>query len=503
VHLAINYCIFCENMINLKGYFQKERGAVLAEEILVKIVTVLNDVLWSYVLIVLLIGGGTYFTLRTKFVQIRLLGEMLRLLGEGVGKDKKKGKGVSSFQAFCISTASRVGTGNLAGIAMAVALGGPGAVFWMWLIALIGAASGFVESTLAQIYKIHIPTGYRGGPAYYIEKGLKHRWMGIVFAIFITLSFGLVFNSVHANSITVALKSAYGIDRTTMGALLAIMTGIVIFGGVERIASLVEWMVPFKAGGYILLAAYVIIKNITMLPDVLLLIFQCAFGIKAVVGGGVGAAMMMGIKRGLFSNEAGMGSVPNAAAAAEVSHPVKQGLIQALGVFVDTFLVCSSTAFIVLLSGIDLNSGLSGIELTQAALSVHVGHWAYDFIAIIVLLFAFSSIVSNYYYGETNLEFIKKSKLYLILFRIAVVAMVFFGSVAKVDIVWDLADLFMAFMAIINMIAILCLGKVAFAALNDYCAQKKAGKNPVFYSDSIEGLGKLDCWEERPVQEKR
>ncbi len=471
-------------------------------DILTKLIVTINDVLWSYVLIALLIGAGLYFTVRTRFVQIRMLGEMLRLLGEGVGEGGKK-EGVSSFQAFCISTASRVGTGNLAGIAMAVALGGPGAVFWMWMIALIGAASGFVESTLAQVYKVRDKKGYRGGPAYYIEKGLKQRWIGVLFAVFITLSFGLVFNAVQANTITIAVNNAFGIDRVLLGAVLAGLTGVVIFGGVHRIASLVEWMVPFKAGGYILLALFVIVKNYALLPDMLLLIVQNAFGLKAIAGGGFSAALMMGIKRGLFSNEAGMGSVPNAAAAAEVTHPVKQGLIQALGVFVDTFMVCSSTAFIVLLSGIDMNSGLNGIELTQAALSVHVGAWAYQFVAVIVLLFAFSAIVGNYYYGETNLEFMKKSRVRLMLFRAAVVAMVFFGSVARVDIVWELADLFMAGMALINMLAIVFLGRIAFAALDDYRAQKKAGLDPMFYADSIAGVGELECWEKRPSKAEK
>ena len=471
-------------------------------DILTKMIATVNDVLWSYVLIALLIGAGLYFTVRTRFVQIRMLGEMLRLLGEGVGEGGKK-EGVSSFQAFCISTASRVGTGNLAGIAMAIALGGPGAVFWMWLIALIGAASGFVESTLAQVYKVRDKKGYRGGPAYYIEKGLKQRWIGVLFAVFITLSFGLVFNAVQANTITIAVNNAFGIDRVILGAVLAALTGIVIFGGVHRIASLVEWMVPFKAGGYILLALFVIVKNYALLPDMFLLIVQNAFGLKAIAGGSFSAALMMGIKRGLFSNEAGMGSVPNAAAAAEVTHPVKQGLIQALGVFVDTFMVCSSTAFIVLLSGIDMNSGLNGIELTQAALSVHVGPWAYQFVAVIVLLFAFSAIVGNYYYGETNLEFMKKSRLRLMLFRAAVVMMVFFGSVARVDVVWELADLFMAGMALINMLAIVFLGRIAFAALDDYRAQKKQGKDPLFYADSIEGVGELECWEKRPAKAEK
>lgn len=451
-----------------------------------------NDILWSYVLIIALIGLGLYFTIRTGFVQFRLCGEMFRLLGEGVGSSQN---GVSSFQAFCISTASRVGTGNLAGVAMAIAVGGPGAVFWMWLIALIGSATGFVESTLAQIYKVKDNNGFRGGPAYYMEKALNMRWLGVLFAILITLSFGLVFNSVQANTITVALEAAYGIDRMTMGLVLTVLTALVVFGGIKRVAKVTEWMVPIMAGGYILLALYVMVVNYSAVPGVLVQIFSKAFDFQAAAGGGFGAAVMMGIKRGLFSNEAGMGSVPNAAATADVSHPVKQGLIQALGVFADTLFVCSATAFIVLLSGAYTTQGLTGIELTQAALSYHIGHWAVGFLAVVVFLFAFSSVIGNYYYGETNIEFIKANKMWLNIYRLAVIGMVMFGSLAKVSIVWDMADLFMALMAITNMVAIIILGKYAFLALDDYLKQKRQGKNPVFTADSIPGLKNAECWE--------
>ncbi|ABO51718.1 amino acid carrier protein [Desulforamulus reducens MI-1] len=452
--------------------------------------------MWSYVLIVMLIGLGIYFTFNTNFVQFKMIGEMFRLLGHGIG-DSGKLKGVSSFQAFCISTASRVGTGNLAGVALAIAVGGPGAIFWMWLIALIGSATAFVEATLAQIYKVKDEKSFRGGPAYYMEKALGQRWMGILFAILITLCFGLVFNAVQANTITLAFQNAYGIDRTNLGLILAGFSGIIIFGGIKRIAVVTQWMVPIMAGGYILLALYIMIANITVLPGVIMMIVKSAFGLQEVVGGSVGAAIMLGIKRGLFSNEAGMGSAPNAAATAQVSHPAKQGFIQALGVFVDTLMVCSATAFIVLLSGAYKPGGdLKGIELVQAALSKHMGDWATSFVALIVLFFAFSSIVGNYYYGETNIEFIKTSKVWLTIYRLSVVGMVYFGSVSKIDIVWDMADLFMALMAITNLIAIALLGKVAKAALADYINQKKAGKDPVFYKNSIEGLKNVECWEE-------
>ncbi|MDF2037626.1 alanine/glycine:cation symporter family protein [Cytobacillus oceanisediminis] len=452
-----------------------------------------GNFLWSYVLIIMLIGLGLYFTVRTKFVQIRMIGEMFRLLGEGAVKKK----GVSSFQAFCISTASRVGTGNLAGVAIAISLGGPGAVFWMWLIALIGSASAFVESTLAQIYKVEDKkTGtFRGGPAYYMEKALNARWMGILFAIMVSISFGLAFNSVQANTITNAFHHAFGFDMYWTGLGITAVAAFIIFGGIKRIVKAAEWMVPPMAGMYILLAVYVMAKNFGELPQVFSLIFQNAFGLNEAVGGGFGAAMMMGIKRGLFSNEAGMGSAPIAAATADVSHPVKQGLIQSLGVFVDTMVICSSTAFIILLSGVYTSSESNGIVLTQSALNAEIGPWATIFIAILILMFAFSSIVGNYYYGESNISFIKSGKVWLTLYRLAVIGMVAFGSLASLDIVWGLADVFMGIMAVINLVAIALLGKIAFAALNDYRKQKQAGKNPVFSVSNIEGLKNVEYWE--------
>ncbi|MFL1676203.1 alanine/glycine:cation symporter family protein [Paenibacillus dendritiformis] len=455
-----------------------------------------NNTFWSYVLIVILVAAGLYFTFRTKFVQFRMAGEMVRLLGEGASSSKSGQGGVSSFGAFCISTASRVGTGNLAGVALAIATGGPGAVFWMWLIALIGSATAFIESTLAQIYKVKDKGGFRGGPAYYMEKGLNKRWMGVLFAVLITVCYGLVFNSVQANTLSLALESAYGMDRFWVGVVVAALTAFVIFGGVQRIVKASEYLVPVMAGGYVLLALYIVITNLSELPAVIGLIVRSAFGFEQVAGGGLGAAIMLGIKRGLFSNEAGMGSAPNAAAAADVTHPAKQGLVQALGVFVDTLLVCSATAFIVLFSSAYGTEGLTGIELVQAALSAHIGSWAVSFIAIAVFLLAFSSVVGNYYYGETNIEFIKSSKTWLFLYRLAVVGMVLFGSVAKVAIVWDLADLFMAFMAITNLIAIVMLGRIAFDALKDYQEQKRQGRNPVFHLSHFQSLRNVECWGE-------
>ena len=367
----------------------------------------------------------------------------------------------------------------------------------MWLIALIGSASSFVESTLAQIYKQSDGNGaYVGGPAYYMEKALNMKWMGVIFSILITICFGLVFNSVQSNTISLALNEAFGVNRILVGAILTIITLLIIFGGIHRIAKVSEIIVPIMAIAYILIALFVVIINISKLPAMFALIFENAFGIKQTVGGGIGGALLIGIKRGLFSNEAGMGSAPNAAATANTSHPVKQGLIQTLGVFTDTIVICSCTAFIILLSDIDLSSGLTGIQLTQNALTSQIGSFGSIFIAICVLLFAFSSIVGNYYYGEANIEFLTNKKIYLILYRICVATMVLFGATVSMDIVWNLADVFMALMAITNLISISLLGKIAFKALDDYRSQKKAGiKDPVFKSSSISELKNVTEWD--------
>ena len=459
------------------------------------IVLSLNNFLWSYVLIVLLLTLGIYFTFKSKFVQFRYFKEMIRLLGSPSASDKEKGQ-VSSFQAFCISTASRVGTGNIAGIAIAITLGGPGSVFWMWLVALIGGASSFVESTLAQIYKVKDEEGFRGGPAYYIDKGLNNKFLSIAFSILITISFGFVFNAIQSNTVTEAFRAAFGVDKILIGVILAVLTTLVIFGGVHRVAKISEVIVPIFAVGYILVSLFVIAINIDKLPDIFKLIIENAFGLKAIAGGGIGTTIIMGVKRGLFSNEAGMGSAPNAAAAATTSHPVKQGLVQALGVFTDTLVICSCTAFIILCSDY-ASANLSGIQLTQFALSSQIGVIGNYFIAICTFLFAFSSIVGNYYYGQSNIEFISTNKTILTAYRVLVVAMVIFGSLTAVDIVWNLGDLFMGFMAIINLYAIARLSKFAFLALKDYTNQKKSGiKEPVFKSSSIDGLSGTECWED-------
>jgi alanine or glycine:cation symporter, AGCS family len=466
-------------------------------EIFNNFISTLNDYMWSYILIAVLVVLGTYFTFRTRFVQFKYFPEMIRVLKDPATVSSEGKRGRSSFQAFTVSLASRVGTGNLAGVATAISAGGPGAVFWMWLIAFIGAASSFIESTLAQIYKVKDKDEYRGGPAYYMERGLNKRWLGILFAVIIVFTFGLVFSSVQSNTISLAFDQAFGFDRFLMGIILSVMTAAIIFGGIKRIAFVSQIIVPIMAVLYLILALYIVFTNFSEIPAMFSLIFKNAFGLQEAVGGGMGAAVMMGIKRGLFSNEAGMGSAPNAAATAAVTHPVKQGLIQTLGVFTDTILICSATAFIIIMSGEYTNADLDGIQLTQAALTTHVGAWAPTFVGAAIFLFAFTSIIGNYYYGETNIEFIKESKTALFVYRVAVIAMVLFGSVVDLAIVWNLADLFMGIMALINLAAITLLAKIAMAALKDYREQRKQGKDPVFYADSIEGLKGIESWEYR------
>lgn len=452
--------------------------------------------LWYLLLIFILIAAGLYFSFRTRFVQLSAMKEIYRLItGRARDQSSSKKPGISSFQAFSISTASRVGTGNLAGVAIAISLGGPGAVFWMWVIAIIGAASGFVESTLAQVYKVRDGKYFRGGPAYYMERALNARWLGIIFSILIIFSFGFVFNSVQANTVSEAFKDMFKLDPLWIGLILAMLVIPTIFGGVQRIAKVSATIVPIMALAYIGIALFVIIVNFTAVPTVFTLIIKNAFGFGEAVAGGIGVAMMNGIKRGLFSNEAGMGSTPNAAATARVSHPVKQGLIQSFGVFVDTLFICSATAFIILFSNVPLKGGYDGIRLTQYALASQVGAWAHIFIGFAIFLFAFTSLIGNYYYGQGNMEFITKNKGWMFAYRIGVVAMIIFGAVAKVDVVWSLADLFMGLMAFINLIAIILLGKVAFAALKDYIRQRECDEDPVFYTDAIPGLKHAECWE--------
>lgn len=465
-------------------------------ELFSQIINETNDILWTYILIVMLLECAIWFSIRTRFVQFRMLGEMIRLLGDSTAKINGHEKHISSFQAFTISLASRVGTGNLAGVATAITVGGPGAIFWMWIIALLGSSSAFVESSLAQLFKIRGKHSYIGGPAYYMERGLKKRWMGILFAVLITITFGFAFNSVQSNTMSAALESAFAVKPWLSGTIISVLTLIIIFGGVQRIATISSIIVPIMAVGYILLALFVVLSNIDRIPTVIGQIIGNAFGWHQAVGGGIGAALMQGIKRGLFSNEAGMGSAPNAAATAHVTHPAKQGFIQALGVFTDTLLICSCTAFIILFSEEHIGNGLDGIQLTQAALTNEVGSIGGIYVAIATLFFAYSSILGNYYYGEANIRFFTSRRWPVLLYRILVGGMVMFGSLASLNLVWSLADVTMALMSICNLIAIFLLGKYAFRLLDDYLEQKRKGiKSPVFHKERMKDIEQdLECW---------
>ncbi|MCQ2147185.1 MAG: alanine:cation symporter family protein [Bacteroidales bacterium] len=459
-------------------------------------ITSANDFLWTYILIAALIGCALFFTFKTKGVQFRMLGEMVRLLGDSAstGKSEKK---VSSFQAFAVSVATRVGTGNLAGVAVAIAGGGPGAVFWMWIIALLGSADAFVESTLAQLYKKKGKDSFIGGPAYYMKHGLHKGWMGAIFAVLITITFGLSYNSIQSNTICASLDATFGFDPFWVGVVLTVISLLVVFGGISRVAKVSSILVPIMAIGYFILALVVVAMNITSIPSVLEDIFASAFGFRQVMGGGLGATISLGIRRGLFSNEAGEGSAPNVAATADVTHPVKQGLIQTLGVFTDTILICSCTAFIILCSG-NYNSGLTGINLTQAALESEVGAAGSIFVSFAILLFAFSSIIGNSYYGETNIQFLTKKKWVLTVYRLCSCGLVLmFGAVASLDLVWSLGDICMGLMTACNLIAIAMLGKWAFRLLDDYMKQKKAGiKDPVFHKSTLPEIADdIECWD--------
>ena len=463
-----------------------------------ELITYISDALWSYALIAVLIGCGLWFTFRTRFVQFRMIGEMIRLLAESAIPDEKGKHHISSFQAFAVSVATRVGTGNLAGVATAIAIGGPGAVFWMWVIAIFGSATAFVESTLGQLYKQRHRESFIGGPAYYIRRGLHCRWMSVLFAILITVTFGLSYNSIQSNTICSAMQEAFGWSPLWVGLALSALSLIIVFGGIHRIARVSSVLVPVMAIGYVALAVVIIIMNFSLLPHVFKVIISSAFGMEQVAGGGLGATMMNGIKRGLFSNEAGEGSAPNVAATAATSHPVKQGLIQALGVFTDTLLVCSCTAFIILISGLYTSPELNGIVLTQASLQSEVGASGPLFIAVAIFLFAFSSIIGNYYYGEANIRFLTDNRSIMVLYRLfSGGVMVMFGALATLNLVWSLGDLCMALLTACNLVAIIALGKYVFRLLDDYRHQKRQGiKDPVFHRSQLPDIANdLDCWE--------
>ena len=457
-----------------------------------ELITTVNDAVWGYVLIFALVGCGVWFTFRTRFVQFRMIGEMVRLLTDSVVDTAKeegvRRKHISSFQAFAVSVATRVGTGNLAGVASAIAIGGPGAVFWMWLIALIGSATAFVESTLAQLFKQKHKDSFIGGPAYYIQRGLHLRWMAVTFAVLITCQFGLSNNSIQANTICGAMQEAFGWEPMWVGVVLAALGLFIVFGGIQRIAHVSSILVPVMAIGYVVLAIVIIAMNIRLLPSVFKIIFENAFGFQQFAGGTFGAMMMTGIKRGLFSNEAGEGSAACAASIADVSHPVKQGLVQALSVFTDTLLICSCTAFIILLSGVYTNPDLNGIQLTQNALLSEVGKVGPAFVALAIFMFAFSSIIGNYTYGEMNVKFLTKKRGWLFFVRVMNgIVMVMFGALASLDLVWSLGDLFMGCITLCNLYAIVRLHPLAVSLLKDYVKQKRAGiKSPEYHNEEFE-----------------
>lgn len=461
-----------------------------------------GDNLWTWIVLPVVIGLGIYFTVRSGVVQFRLLPEMFRTLTDKTPRDASgEPQSVSAFQAFTISAASRVGVGNIAGVGTAIAVGGPGAVFWMWLMAFIGGASSFIESSLAQLYKTRDRDGFRGGPAYYMQRGLGARWMGVLFAVILIICFPLAFSSLQANTIQATVAGSLGEEALgwlpwVTGAVLALLMALVVFGGVRRIASVTQTLVPLMALLYLLLGLVIVAIHIDRLPEVFALIFTQAFGPNEVVGATLGYIILTGVKRGMFSNEAGLGSAPNAGASAAVTHPVKQGLVQTLGVYFDTFLVCSITAFIVLVSVPDLAGAQRGISLTQGAIVGALGEWANVLLIVIIFLLAFSSILGNYYYGESNIEFITTNEGVRLAYRVVAIAAVFVGAVVSADVVWNFADGAMGFMALVNLVAIALLSGIAFKLLKDYTAQRREGRDPVFTRDRLPGVRGIEVWED-------
>ena len=455
------------------------------------VIDFLNEIFWGYVLIYGLLAVGVFFTLRLGFLQFRHFPEILRSIAHSREHDAG---GITPFQALCTSLASRVGTGNLAGVAVAISLGGPGAIFWMWVVALLGMATAYAESTLAQLYKVrgHSEHGlYRGGPAFYIARGLKMRWLAVLFSLCLILAFGLVFNAVQANSIADAVQGAFGIPKMAVGVAVAALAGVVIFGGIRKIASVAQVVVPVMAGLYLLMALVILVMHLSEVPAALLLIVQSAFGIEQAFGG-VAGAMLNGIKRGLFSNEAGMGSAPNIAAVAtpEPHHPSSQGFVQALGVFIDTLLICTATAVVILLSGVfQPGSELTGIALTQTAVESQIGSFGRYFIAVAIFFFAFTSIIGNYSYAENALAYLDlDNRIGLTALRCGVLAMVLWGAWEAVATVFNAADAAMGLMATINLVAIVLLSKLVVKLTRDYFAQRAAGRRPEFNADDYPEL---------------
>lgn len=460
-----------------------------------------SKVLYTYVLVYLLVAAGVYFTIRTRFVQFRYFRRMLgQLFNSRVGDG-----GISSFQAFCVGLASRVGTGNIAGVAIALTVGGPGAIFWMWVVALIGMATALIEATLAQVFKVRAGDGtFRGGPAFYIQRGLNSRAGGVLFAVLLVFTFGFAFNMVQANAIADVLNASHSVEvhYTTIG--LVLLAAPILFGGVRRVAKVAEVVLPLMALAYVLLALVIIALNIGNLPHAFAQIIGGAFGLQQMAGGfagGIAAAMLNGVKRGLFSNEAGMGSAPNVAATATVSHPVKQGLIQSLGVFVDTMIICTATALIILVSGPGIYdpqtpTKMAGASLTASAVAASLGPWTTWLMTILVFVFAFSSVLGNYVYAEINLFFLGAGDRAINIFRVLVLGAIALGGIAKLSTVWDIADISMGLMAIVNLVAIVMLGKWAFAVLRNYHLQTEAGEDPVFIAEEARLPGHLegDIW---------
>ena len=457
----------------------------------------ITDFIWNYIVIVVMLLCALWFGFRTRFVQITMLKEMFRAVkhsGTTVGDRKRN---ISSFEAFMISLASRVGVGNLAGVALAITVGGPGAVFWMWVMAIINSVSAFMESTLAQLYKSRRKDSFIGGPAYYIQKGLHSRTLAVVAVVLNIFTFSFGTCSVQSNTMAISNFEAFGISPEITAVLIAVIMLFIVFGGIRRIAKFSSVIVPVMAAAYILVALFVVVVNIREVPTVLLEIVKNAFGIEQIAGGSVGAAFMLGTKRGLFSNEAGMGSAPNAAATADVPHPVNQGLIQTLGVFVDTLCICSCTAFIVMLSASDIPDGTTGIALTQYALSKEIGAWAYPFVALIIFIFGFSTCIGNAYYGEANMRFLTNNGNIIDLFRIVMVLVVVAGALVSLETVWVIMDFLMAFMVVVNLVAITAMGNKVYLLLKNYRMQRKQGiENPVFRKKEIPALDVRDveCW---------
>lgn len=466
----------------------------------------MNGLIWSQGLIYLCLGTGLFYTIATRFIQFRHFREMIKLMFEG----KSSEAGVSSFQALSLALSGRVGTGNIAGVATAIAYGGPGAIFWMWLIAFLGSGSAFVEAALGQLYKIKQDGQFRGGPAYYIEKGLKIKWYAILFAIVTVIATGFLLPGVQANSIAAGLENAFGVNTALTGVLIVAFLAAIIFGGVKRIAYVAQVVVPFMALGYILVALIIVAVNIEKLPGVIALIFSSAFGQDAAFGGILGAAISWGVKRGIYSNEAGQGTAPHAAAAAEVTHPAKQGLVQAFSVYIDTLFVCSATAFMILITGMynvkpdgmdpivnNLGDISPGPMYTQQAVESVLPGFGAPFVAVALLFFAFTTIMAYYYMAETNLAYLNRKVKRVwseYLLKVGILLVVFYGSIKTADLAWGLGDIGVGSMAWLNLIAILLLTKPALKVLKDYEEQKKAGKDPVF--DPVKaGITDAEFWE--------